>query len=104
MINNNKIPTAEEFLEKAGKGKGYLMLDRKEFTDCMKKFAERHVEAALEAAWEKGLVCLEDLDNKGRSVGSMEAKEINIIGKYIPSKVYLKKISILNAYDKNLII
>ena len=45
-----KIPTAEEFLEKAGKGKGYLMLDRKEFTDCMKKFAERHTQAALEAA------------------------------------------------------
>lgn len=81
---SNKIPTAEEFLEKAGKGKGYLMLDRKEFTDCMKKFAERHTQAALKAASEQAKL-------KYQEFGDLELEGID-------------KKSILSAYPKENII
>ena len=96
---SDKIPTAEELLLLQC-GKKVDLISWNNTIIFAKNLASFHIEAALKAASEKGLVCLENLDREGRPIGNnMEAKEINIIGK-IPSKVYIKKISILNAYPK----
>lgn len=78
----SKISTAEQFLDKAGKGKGHLMLSTEEFTSVMKKFAKQHVKAALEAATKK------------------VRQEYLVQG---ADKVTIDK-SILSAYPENLII
>lgn len=81
---SDKIPTAEEFLKNSNNIDYSKLnwpdtrLDIKPFVEAdLIQFAQLHVEAALKAASEKGLVCLEDLNKEGKPINSMEAKEIN---------------------------
>ncbi len=75
-----KIPTAEEFLDK--EQKGYLMLSKKEFTDIMNSYAKLHVEAALQSASEQARATTR---SNGEWISSNTDASVN-------------KSSILNAY------